>query len=53
MRAENEDLKAHEMGKVIGQMWRDLPAHKKQEFADEFEAEKVTVGPVSRFPTDS
>lgn len=40
-------MKVYDIGKLIGQMWRHLPAHKKQEFADEFEAEKVTGGPVS------
>lgn len=52
VRAENADLKVYDIGKLIGQMWRELPADKKQEFADEFEAEKVTKRS-SSFTTDS
>ena len=42
VRGENVDMKAQEVGRLVGQMWRDLPADQKQEFADEYEADKVT-----------
>jgi SWI/SNF-related matrix-associated actin-dependent regulator of chromatin subfamily E protein 1 len=48
VKASNRDSKLWEIGRVIGQRWRELPADQKQKYIDEYESEKNHYGEALR-----
>ena len=41
VKTENPDKKIWEIGRIIGQMWRELPEDVRNEYCEEYEQEKV------------
>uniref|UniRef100_A0A183TP08 HMG box domain-containing protein n=1 Tax=Schistocephalus solidus TaxID=70667 RepID=A0A183TP08_SCHSO len=45
---ENPQLKLWEVGRIIGQMWRELPDEEKNAYIEEYEAEKLPYSEAMR-----
>lgn len=44
VKTANPELKLWEVSKIIAQKWKEAPEDERQEFIDQYEAEKVLLG---------